>query len=103
MTDFCQGDIIKIDGYNKQLFVIVSKNAFVRAVGIFHVCPMIAGIQAGPVHIQVKGRNGEEGTVICEQIKAIDPKVRGCGKVDSLLYEDIMNVSDAVQGLFEYD
>jgi mRNA interferase MazF len=103
MTELFQGDIIKINGFKKQLFVIVSKNAFIKATGLFHVCPMIQGIPAGPIHIQVKGKNGESGTVICEQIKAIDPMARGCNRVDLLAYEDIMNVSDAVQGIFEYD
>lgn len=103
MKEFFQGDIIKISGYKKQLFVIVSKNAFIRATGIFHVCPMFPNIPAGPLHIPVIGKNGETGTVICEQIKAIDPSVRSCNKADLLSYEDIMNVSDAVQGIFEYD
>ena len=103
MTKFYQGDIIKISGFKRQLFVIVSKNAFINATGIFHVCPMISGIPAGPIHIAVAGKNGESGTVICEQIKAIDPKARGCNRVDCLPYEIIMNVSDTVQGIFEYD
>ena len=103
MNEFYQGDLVKISGFKDLLFVIVSKNAFVKATGIFHVCPMIAGVPAGPIHIQVKGKNGKTGTVICEQIKAIDPKARKCNRVDHLTYEDIMNVSDAVQGIFEYD
>ncbi len=103
MNGYLQGDIIKIEGYKKQLFIIVSKNAFIKATGIFHVCPLIPGILAGPLHIPVKGRKGETGTVICEQIKAIDPKARACKRVDLLTYEDIMNLSDAVQGIFEYD
>ena len=57
----------------------------------------------GPVHIKVKGKSGESGIVICEQIKAIDPNARGCSRVDFLAYDDIMNVSDAVQGILEYD
>jgi mRNA-degrading endonuclease toxin of MazEF toxin-antitoxin module len=103
VNEFNQGDIIKITGYRKQLFVIVSKNAFIKATGIFHVCPMLQGIQPGPLHIPVIGKRNEAGTVICEQIKAIDPKARVCNKIDFLAYEDIMNVSDAVQGIFEYD
>ncbi len=103
MNEYYQGDIIRIDGYKKQLFIIVSKNAFIKATGIFHVCPMISGVPDGPIHICVTGKKGESGTVICEQIKAIDPKARGCNKIDYLAYEDIMNVSDAVQGIFEYD
>lgn len=103
MNEFYQGDIIRISGFNKQLFVIVSKNAFIKATGIFHVCPLIRGIQAGPLHIPVSGKKGELGIVICEQIKVIDPVARGCNRVDFMTYEDIMNVSDAVQGIFEYD
>ncbi len=103
MNEFNQGDIIKINGFKKQSFVIVSKNAFIKATGIFHVCPIISGIPAGPIHPEVKGKKGESGTVICEQIKAIDPNIRGCSLTDSLSYDDIMNVSDIIQGIFEYD
>ena len=103
MKEFYQGDVIKIQGYKKQLFVVVSKNAFIKATGCFHVCPVIPRIPAGPLHIEVLGTNGEAGTVICEQIKIIDPGVRDCNRVDYLKYKDIMDVSDAVQGIFEYD
>ena len=103
MNGFYQGDIIKISGFKNQLFVIVSKNAFIKATGIFHVCPILPGVQAGPIHIQICGKKGKSGTVICEQIKAIDPKARGCYRVDLLAYEDIKNVSDVIQGIFEYD
>ena len=103
MNEFYQGDIIKISGFKKQLFVIVSKNAFIKATGIFHVCPIFPAVPAGPIHIQICGKKCESGTVICEQIKAIDPKARGCNRVDLLAYEDIMNVSDVIQGIFEYD
>lgn len=37
MNGFYQGEIIKITGFKKQLFVIVSKNSFIKATGIFHV------------------------------------------------------------------
>jgi mRNA interferase MazF len=36
---FSQGDIIKIHGY-KGKFIIVSKNAFIKATNVFHVCPV---------------------------------------------------------------
>lgn len=102
MIKFNQGDIIRIEGYDKQLFVIVSKNAFIKATGLFHVCPLL-NASPGPVHISVCGRDNTEGTVICEQIKLIDTHSRSCRRVDSLAYDEIMNVSDAIQGLFEYD
>lgn len=103
MNKFYQGDMIRITGFKNQLFVIVSKNAFIKVTGIFHVCPVLPNVPAGPLHIPVSGKKGASGTVICEQIKAIDPAARGCTREDLLAYEDIMNVSDAVQGIFEYD
>ncbi len=103
MMDYSQGDIIKISGFTGRQFVIVSKNAFLRATGVFHVCPLVKGVSSGPLHIAVEGTEGTYGTVICEQIKLIDPKARGCARTDRLSYGQMMNVSDAVQGMFEYD
>ena len=103
MTGLNQGDIIKISGYSRRLFVVVSKNAFIRATGVFHVCPLIEGVDEGPLHIPVVGVNSQTGTVICEQMKMIDPGTRTCNRTDHLQYGDIMNISDAIQGIFEYD
>lgn len=102
MKDFLQGDIIKAAGF-KNYFIIVSRNAFIKNTNAFHVCPMLENRPAGPLHIPVVGREGTKGTVICEQIKLIDPAARGCSKTDHVPYETIMNISDAVQGMFEYD
>ena len=103
MKTFYQGDIIKISDYKKQLFVIISKNAYINATGRFHVCPLIDDCFEGPTYIPVTSNNLTTGTVICDQIKPIDPNARACTKIDSLKYEDIINISDCIQGLFEYD
>ena len=103
MKEYCQGDIVRISDFGKNAFVITSKNAFIKALGVFHISPLLPGVPEGPLHINVKGKKGTEGTVICEQIKLIDPSARAVKRVDSLKYEDIMNVSDAIQGFFEYD
>ncbi len=103
MMDFNQGDIVNIEGFGRNTFVIISKNAFVKALKSFHVSPMLPNVPLGPLHISVKGKNGTKGTVICEQIKYIDPDSRAVKRVDALKYEDIMNISDAIQGIFEYD
>ncbi len=103
MKEFCQGDIISISDFGKQQFVVISKNAFIKATGVFHICPLSDKVSPGPIHIEVCGKGKTKGTVICEQIKLIDPKIRICKKTDYLKYDDIMNISDAVQGVFEYD
>ena len=103
MKNFSQGDIIAVSGF-RNLFVIVSKNAFIRATGVFHVCPMIPSEASGPLHIRVTGVvQNTESTVVCEQVKLIDPEKRGCRRTDRLPYSDVMEVSDALQGIFEYD
>ena len=102
MEDFAQGDIIKIVGFRNP-FLIVSKNAFIHAAHMFHVCPILPNISEGPLHISVSATNGIDGTVICEQIKLIDPNVLTCSKKDRIPYRALMNISDALQGIFEYD
>ncbi len=102
MKVFSQGDILKIEGYRFR-FLVVSKNAYIRATHTFHVCPMLDSLQEGPLHIGVTGEKGEGGVVPCEQIKLIDPGKRACTRVDRLHYRDIMEISDALQGIFEYD
>ena len=102
MNDFHQGDIIKINGY-KNYFLIISNNAFIKATSVFHVSPIISNIQSGPLHIVINGTQKTTGTVVCEQIKLIDPDARSCVKTDNIPYNEIMNISDALQGIFEYD
>ena len=102
MNDFSQGDIVKIVGFRSS-FLVVSKNAFIRAAHMFHVCPLLSNATEGPLHIRAVGVEGTEGFVICEQIKLIDPNVRSCRRIDRLSYGNLMNISDALQGIFEYD
>lgn len=103
MTTTSQGDIVKINGLGNKLFLVISKNSFIKATNVFHVCPILSDVPEGPLHIKIAGKKSASGTVICEQIKMIDPSARHCNKIDSLHYGDIMNVSDAIQGMFEYD
>ena len=102
MTDYYQGDIIKMRGFRNS-FLILSNNAFIQATGMFHVCPILKGIDQGPLHIEISGVNHTSGTAICEQIKLIDPGSRPCHKEDYLNYASKINISDAVQGIFDYD
>ncbi|SDH25737.1 hypothetical protein SAMN05421493_10135 [Pseudobutyrivibrio sp. 49] len=102
MKVFYQGDIIKISGFGN-LFLIISKNVFIRERKMFHVSPIVNTDIINPMNIDIKGVDGTEGTVICEEIKLIDPVARACTKVDRINYWGIINISDAIQGMFEYD
>lgn len=102
MTLPSQGDIVKLTGYSG-LFLVISKNAFIRITGMFHVSPLVEGVAAGPLHVPVAGRKKTSGTVICEELKLIDPVARGGSIRDRISYAQMMEVSDVIQGIFEYD
>ena len=40
MQEYHQGDLVRIGRFT-QNFVIVSNNSFIRATGMFHVCPFL--------------------------------------------------------------
>ncbi len=102
MTDLSQGDIVKLQGF-RNCFLVVSNNAYIRATGMFHVCLMTTWEKEGPLHIRVCGAEGTEGVVSCEQLRLIDPASRGVQRIDRIDHRDIMEVFDAIQGMFEYD
>ena len=43
-----------------------------------------------------------EGYVQCEKLALLDLSIRGYNKVDRLPVSEMINVSDAIQGIFEY-
>ncbi len=102
MTDLCQGDIIRVSGFSN-CFLVISKNAFIRSTGVFHVCVIAQNSPAGPLHIPLRGAQGTEGVVFCEQLKLLDPDARACSRIDRISYYDMMNISDAIQGIIEYE
>lgn len=101
MNDFCQGDVIKISGL-KDKYIIISNNSFIKNYNCFHICPTIQGDNESPIHPLIRTNLGSNYLAICEQVKLIDPHGRACTKIGRLDFFDIQNVSDIIQGLFEY-
>lgn len=102
MNKFSQGDVIKVDG-RKNYFLIVSNNTFISYTGMFHISPIVNDATKGPLHIEAICSDVCEGTAICEQIQLINPEKVSCKKAGRLSYDQVMNISDAIQGIFEYD
>ena len=99
MQTFEQGDLLRVSGI-AQLVLVVSNNFFCRS-GRAIVCPVVPQAAAGPLHIPV--RAGElKGTVLCEQVRYLDLTVRHFAKLGSVSYFEIMDLSDAVMGMFDY-
>lgn len=94
-----QGDILKIE-HIKIPVLVVSKDFFNQTFEIIG-CPIYDKGEAGPLHIHVKTED-IEGYVQCEKMSLLDLSVRGYLKIDRIDYSDIINITDAIQGIFDY-
>ena len=94
-----QGDLLKVAGLSYP--VIVVSNDFFNESGKAIVCPIMKNAADGPLHIKLKDCP-VEGYVLCEQVRYIDLAARHFSKMTATHYFDIMDISDAVMGIFDY-
>ena len=60
--------------------------------------PYYQAFYPGPLHIWMSTEN-TEGYIHCEKLALLDLSIRGYKKTDSLPISEMMNVSDAIQGI----
>ena len=94
-----QGDMLRVSGINYPMIVV--SNNFFNQSGKVIACPIMKNAIEGPLHIKLKDST-VEGIVLCEQVKYLDLKARHFSKLTSTHYFDIMDISDAVMGMFDY-
>ena len=94
-----QGDVITIEKLQGQ-FLVVSKNFF-NATEQVIVCPVIQDTFRDPLHIEVMV-DETYGIVMCEQMRLVDLRYRGYKKIGQISYTDIINITDAIQSIFDY-
>ncbi len=94
-----QGDIIKIEKI-KHPVLVVSKDFF-NTSGEVIGCPIIINSKPGPLHIWMS-KEDIEGYIQCEKLALLDLSIRGYKKVGRLPISEMINISDAIQGIFEY-
>ena len=99
MEHLHQGDILKIEKIRHPVLV-VSKDFFNTSHEIIG-CPIMKDSMPGPLHIWLSTEENE-GYIQCEKLALLDLSVRGYKKVDRLPIPEMINVSDAIQGIFEY-
>lgn len=99
MAQFEQGDLLKIDGI-QQPVIVVSNDVFNQS-GKAIVCPIVQSAQEGPLHIKLKD-SSLQGVVLCEQVRYLDFAARRFHKLTATHYFDIMDISDAVVSMIEY-
>ena len=98
-NEYNQGDIIRIEGI-KDKVVIVSKNVF-NQFGLVFGCPIYTHGESGPLHIYINTKE-TEGYVHCEKLKLLDLKERGSICLDRIPINAIVDITDAIQGIFDY-
>ncbi len=99
MKDLHQGDILKIEKI-KNPVLVVSKDYFNQTSEMIG-CPIYEKGEAGPLHIHIKTED-VEGYVQCEKMALLDLNIRGYSKIGSINYLDIINITDAIQAIFDY-
>lgn len=99
MEQLYQGDILKIEKI-RHLVLIASKDFF-NISGEIIGCPIISNSRPGPLHIWISTEN-TEGYIHCEKLALLDLSIRGYKKSDRLPISEMINVSDAIQSIFEY-
>jgi mRNA-degrading endonuclease toxin of MazEF toxin-antitoxin module len=94
-----QGDIIKVEHIKTPVFV-ASKDFF-NQTGEIIGCPIIQNGKTGALHIFIKTEKCE-GTVQCEKMTLLDLNMRGFLQIDRAPMREVINITDAIQGIFDY-
>ena len=94
-----QGDILSIEMLGEPVLV-VSKNFFNSSESVI-ACPIVKTALEDPLHIVISV-DDFTGSVLCEHMKLLDLRVRGFKKIATIKYADIINITDAIQGIFDY-
>ena len=92
-------DILKIENIRHPVLV-VSKDFF-NSSGAVIGCPVIKDSIAGPLHIWMSVEDNE-GYIQCEKLALLDLSVRGYKRIGRLPLAEMINISDAIQSIFEY-
>lgn len=94
-----QGDILSVENM-KGSFLVVSKNFF-NSTEQAVLCPIVQDTFRDPLHIEIEA-NDVCGIVMCEQMRLLDLRYRGYRKIGRIQYSDIINITDAIQSIFDY-
>lgn len=99
MEQLHQGDLLKIENIRHPVLV-VSKDFF-NSSGAVIGCPVVKDSMAGPLHIWMSVEDNE-GYIQCEKLALLDLSVRGYKRIGRLPLAEMINISDAIQSIFEY-
>ena len=94
-----QGDILKVEKI-KNPVLVVSKDFF-NETGEIIGCPIFDYNIGSPLHIAIATEN-RKGYVQCENLGMLDLNMRGFSVIDRISINDVMDITDTIQGIFDY-
>lgn len=94
-----QGTLLKVSGITWPVLVV--SNTFFNQSGKVVICPVLQKAEPGPLHIPLQDCP-VEGIVLCEQVRYLDLSVRRVSVLTQISYYNLMDISDALMGIFDY-
>ena len=94
-----QEDILRISGYPYPNLVI--SNNYFNQNGAIIVCPILSQAELNPLHFNIE-TDQLNGYALCEQVHYVNISRRHFSKISNVDYFFMMDVSDAVMGMFDY-
>ena len=94
-----QGDILKVEKV-KMPVLVVSKDFF-NQTGEIIGCPIYQNGEPGALHIRIHTEE-HTGYVQCEKMTLLDMNIRGYSKLDRIHMPEIIDITDAIQSIFDY-
>ena len=91
-----QGDILWLEQEGQ--YILVLSREFFNQSGMSVVCPLRDNAKPD-IGIFSDAYNG---TALLEHLRSLDLQARHYRKISSISYEQVQDISDAVQGIFDY-
>ena len=99
MSEIKQGDILRLE--KPSIYILVLSKDFFNQSGFIIACPLAANTFPDALHIPVLADN-YNGTALLEHLRSLDIRSRFYSHIGTLPFEQIKEISDAVQSVFEY-
>ncbi len=99
MTCAQQGDILWLE--KEEQYVLVLSREFFNQSGMSVVCPLRDNAKPDALHIRISS-DAYNGAALLEHLRSLDLQARHYRRISGISYEQIQNISDAVQGIFDY-
>ncbi len=94
-----QGTILKLE--KQRIPVLVVSKEFFNESGVVIACPIYSEGEEGVLHRHIY-TDDLEGYVHCDKLRPIDLDTRGYSVVSTIDTLTLMDISDIIQGIFDY-